>query len=137
MALPLDTNIIIRHLAGDHDDHSPRARRAFQELHAGTRTATLTEAVLVESVQVMSSKVLYNFPRSEIRRHLSTIVRLKGVRLPRKRRYLRALELYEAHPRLSFVDALLAAYAEESPPAMVLSFDQAFDNVPGLTRQEP
>ncbi len=101
------------------------------------RTGIPTETVLVELVQVVSSKVLYRFPRSETRRHLSSIILLRGVKLPRKGRYLRALELYEAHPRLPFVDALLATYAEETPPATVLSFDQGFDRVPGLTRDEP
>lgn len=137
MIAVLDTNIIIRHLAGDHADHSPRARRVFQELQSGLRTATLTEAVLVESVQVISSKALYNLPRPEIHRHLAGIIGLKGVKLAHKPRYLRALALYEAYPRLSFVDALLAAYAESSAPATVLSFDQGFDRVPGITREEP
>ena len=49
----IDTNIIVRHLTADHPDHSPRARRFFQALAAGTRTATLREAVLVEAVQVL------------------------------------------------------------------------------------
>jgi predicted nucleic acid-binding protein len=137
MPPPLDTNIIIRHLSGDHPDHSPRARALFQELYAGVRSVTLTEAVVVETVQVLSSKTLYNLPRPDIQRFLSTIIRLRGVKLPRKRRYLRALELYGATPRLSFVDALLVAYAEEDPPATVISFDQGFDRVPDVTRLEP
>jgi predicted nucleic acid-binding protein len=137
MSDPIDTNVIIRHLAGDHADHSPRARALMQRLHDGTDTATLTEAVLVETAQVLSSKALYNLPRPDIRRHLSAIIRFRGIRLPRKRRYLRALELYEGTPALSFVDALLAVYAEASPPPTVISFDEGFDRVPGLTRKAP
>jgi len=56
----LDTNIIVRHLTADHPDHSPRAHRLFQELAAGATSAALREAVLVEPVQVLSSKILYN-----------------------------------------------------------------------------
>ena len=132
---PLDTNVIIRFLTNDHPILSPRAYALFVDLAAGDTTASLTEAVLVESVQVLSSKNLYNRPRAEIARHLGNIIRLQGVKLPRKRRYLRALDLYVAWPGLSFVDSLLAAYAEESPPPTVISFDEGFDRLPGITRR--
>jgi predicted nucleic acid-binding protein len=137
MTPPLDTNILIRHLAGDHAGQSPRARALLQALYTGAQEARLTEAVLVETVQVLSSTKLYNLPRVEIARHLGTIIRFRGVKLSHKRRYLRALDRYAATPRLSFVDALLATYAQESPPPTVLSFDQGFDNLPDLTRIEP
>jgi predicted nucleic acid-binding protein len=134
---PLDTNVIIRYLTNDHPVHSPQAYAAFRELAAGRLVAALTEAVLVETVQVLSSRTLYNLPRTEIRRHIGNIIRFQGVKLPRKRRYLRALDLYAAVPALSFVDALLAAYAEDSTERAVLSFDQGFDRVPSITRREP
>ena len=137
MTTPLDPNIIIRHLAADHPTHSPRAQALFRQLYAGAQTALLTEAVLVETVQVLSSRALYNLPRVDIERHLSAIIRFRGVKLTRKRRYLRALALFAVTPRLSFVDALLAIYAREQPLPTVLSFDQGFDAVPGLTRIEP
>jgi predicted nucleic-acid-binding protein len=133
----LDTNIIIRYLTNDHPDQSPRAYRTFLQLAGGTAVASLSEAVLVESVQVLSSRALYNLPRASIRRHLSNIIRFRGVRLARKKRYLRALEIYAAIPAVSFVDALLVTYAESSPPPTVLSFDQGFDRVPSVTRREP
>jgi|SRR5215211_4198749 len=134
---PLDTNVIIRFLTNDDSVLSPRAYALFSQLSAGGAAVSLTEAVLVECVQVLSSKNLYNQPRAQIARHLGTIIRLPGVKLLRKRRYLRALELYVAWPALSFVDALLAVYAEESPPPTVISFDEGFDRLPGLTRRAP
>ena len=134
---PLDTNVIIRFLTNDDPVLSPRAYAFFTQLAAGDATAALTEAVLVESVQVLSSRNLYNQPRADIARHLSNIIRLQGVKLPRKRRYLRALELYVAWPGLSFVDALLAVYAQESPPPTIISFDAGFDQLPGITRLAP
>jgi len=100
----LDTNIIVRHLTANHPDHSPRARRYFQELAAGSNAATLREAVLVETVQVLSSKTLYNLPRQKICDDLAELIRMPGVKLRTKSLYLRALELYGVHPILSFVD---------------------------------
>jgi predicted nucleic acid-binding protein len=137
MTRPLDTNVIVRYLTNDNPDHSPRAYELFRELAAGESTARLTEAVLVEAVQVLSSKQLYNQPRATIRHHLRNIISFKGVILRNKRRYLRALDLYVATPALSFVDALLAVYAQDHQPPTVISFDAGFDRVPGLTRQEP
>ena len=80
----LDTNILIRHLTADHPDHSPRARRFFQEVDAGARTAVLREAVLVETVQILSSKRLYNLPRQKIANDLSELIRMPGLRLSPK-----------------------------------------------------
>jgi predicted nucleic-acid-binding protein len=137
MAPPLDTNVIIRHLTADNPRQSPLAHQLMQELDVGARSVTLTEAVLVEAVQVLSSKVLYNLPRSDIRQHLRGIIQLRGVVLPRKPRYLRALDLYASTPRLSFVDALLAVYAEADPSLTVLSFDRGFDGLAAVTRREP
>jgi predicted nucleic acid-binding protein len=132
----IDTNIVVRHLTADHPDHSPRARRFFQQLAAGTSLATLREAVLVESVQVLSSKKLYNLPRQKICDDLAELIRMPGVKLRTKPLYLRALELYGVHSPLSFVDCLLAAVAERAD-GEVMTFDQAFDRLGSISRIEP
>ena len=137
MTRPLDTNVILRHLAKDHVDHSSRAHQLMEELESGEATARLTEGVLVEAVQVLSSKVTYNLPRADIRTYLANVISMRGVELPDKHRYLRALDRYVAIPALSFVDALLSVYAEDSPTKTVLSFDKEQDRVPGITRAEP
>lgn len=136
MSRPLDTNILIRALTGDSVELSPRAFALMVALDSGTRVARLTEAVLVETVQVLSSKTLYNTPREEIRRYLRRIILFKGIQLLNKRRYLRTLDLYVTIPRLSFGDALLAIYAQDDPDGdvTVISFDEGFDRVPGLSR---
>jgi predicted nucleic acid-binding protein len=139
MAPPLDTNIILRYLteAPAGSDHAARAYAFLQELEHGASHALLTEGVLVEAVQVLSSRNLYNRPRDEIRQRLSAIINLPGADLGGRRRYLRALDIYASMPALDFVDALLVAYAEREPDPAVISFDRDFDRVPGLRRIEP
>lgn len=137
MTRPLDTNVIIRYLTNDNPDQSPRAYELFRQLAAGSATARLTEGVLVETVQVLSSRQLYNLPRADIRRHLRNIVSFTGIQIAGKRRYLRALDLYATVSALSFIDALLAVDAHDHPPATVISFDAGFDKLPGVTRVEP
>jgi predicted nucleic acid-binding protein len=139
MAPPLDTNIIIRYLVDDPavSDLAAGAFAFLQRLETSDETARLTEGVLVEAVQVLSSRNLYNQPRPEIQRRLAAIIGLRGVELPNKRLYLRALNLYAATPSLDFVDALLVAYAEREPIPAVVSFDTDFDRVPGIARIAP
>jgi predicted nucleic acid-binding protein len=139
MSPPLDTNIIVRYLTQPQagSDLAARAYAFLQELESGAATARLTEGVLVESVQVLSSRHLYDRPRPEIRARLTAVINLRGIELPNKRLYVRALDIYAAMPALDFVDALLVAYAERDPQPTIVSFDRDFDRVPSITRFEP
>jgi uncharacterized protein len=132
----LDTNLFIRHITQDDPPKSQQARTLFKQLETGQATATTGEGVIVEAVQVLSSRVLYNLPRPQIRQHLSNLLSLKGLRLPRKRVYLRALDLY-ATTRLDFVDALIVAHMQRDRSSVVMSFDHDFDRIPQITRREP
>ena len=138
MDLPfLDTNIVIRYLTQDDPDQSARAKALLDQVEAGTLQVTTSETVLGELVFVLSSKRLYNLPREEIRAYLAAFLGLKGLRLPNKRMYLRALELYATIPRLDFADALHVAEMERRKLTTIISFDEDFDDIEGITRREP
>lgn len=132
----LDTNVIIRYLTQDNPDHARRSRQLLQQLETEAVAATTSEAVIVELVYVLSSTALYNLPRREIRTHLTTVLSLPGLKLPHKAVYLRALDLY-ASSSLDFTDALNMAHMERAGITTIMSFDQHFDRVPGITRKEP
>ena len=132
----LDTNVFIRHITQDEPQMAERARRLFKQLEAGQATATTCEGVIVEAVQVLASRALYHLPRPLIRQHLSNLLSLKGLRLPRKRVYLRALDLY-ATSSLDFVDALIVAHMERDRSTVVISFDEDFDRLSQISRREP
>ena len=133
----LDTNIIIRHLTQDNPPQHTRADAFFRELARGNVSARLPEGVLVECVQVLESKTLYNTPRPQIQTWLSTLLRYRSLRATQKRVYLRALALYSTVARLSFVDCLCVAFAEREANPEVLTFDRGFNRVPSITRIEP
>ena len=65
------------------------------------------------------------------------ILTLRALRLPQKRVYLRALDLYASSPFLDFEDALAVAHMEQRGIREVLSYDRDFDRVEGITRVEP
>ncbi|MBI2323120.1 MAG: PIN domain-containing protein [Chloroflexi bacterium] len=60
-----------------------------------------------------------------------------GLQLPKKRLYLRALDLYTAHPFLDFGDALAAAHIQGQGLTEILSYDSDFERLPGVQRIEP
>jgi predicted nucleic acid-binding protein len=132
----LDTNPIIRYLTGDDPDQAARSYRLFERAARGEVDLVTWEAVLVEVVQVLSSKALYNLPRDEVRRHLSNVLALDGLTVPHKRTFLQALDLWVNH-NVDFVDALCAAHMERLKITEIASFDTHFDRLPQITRVEP
>ena len=74
----LDTNIFIRYLTQDDPDKAAQAYAVLQEVERGERLVMTTEAVLTEVVHVLSSKALYNVPRSIIRQRLYDLLSLSG-----------------------------------------------------------
>ena len=132
----LDTNLIVRHVTRDLPAQAERARALFLELETAQSSADTIEPVLSEAVYVLSSKVLYNLPREQIRDSLATIISLPGLRLPNKHICLRALDLYVV-TGLDFVDCLCVAHMEDTGIDTILSFDRGFDRIPGIIRREP
>lgn len=133
----LDTNPIIRYITQDNLTMSHQAEQFFEQLESGAGVATTCEGVLVEAVQTLSSKALYNRPRAEIAEKLGVIIGLKGLKLSNKSLYLFALDLYAATAALDFVDALVVAHMQHRHISTVVSFDRDFDRAPGIRRRDP
>jgi predicted nucleic acid-binding protein len=89
----IDTNVVVRFVAGDHPDHSPRARAYLEALDQPPNEAPILEGVLIEAINVLTSPRLYAFPRERAAEALSDILKLRGLRIGRKRVCLRALQL--------------------------------------------
>jgi uncharacterized protein len=134
----LDTNIIIRYLTQDDPDKAARARQLLKQAEAGTVSLVISESIVVEVVQVLSSKVLYNQPRAQVASDLATILSLPKLKLANKRVCLRALTLWaHASSSVDFVDALSVAQMEQQKISTIASFDQDFDRFPHIKRLEP
>jgi predicted nucleic acid-binding protein len=131
----LDTNPILRHILADHADHSPRADALFAAIERGERWVRTTDTIIFEAAFTLEK--VYKVPRPEIARALLTLLRPPGIVLAGKRQYRAVFALYIAHPRLSFADAFHAALAERLGLPSIITFDQYFDRVPGVTREEP
>ncbi|MBI3976637.1 MAG: PIN domain-containing protein [Chloroflexi bacterium] len=134
----LDTNLLIRYLTQDNPEQAARARALFEQAARGEITLYVSESVVVEVVQVLSSRVTYHLPRAEVQRHLGNILSLRGFKIPAKQTYRRALELWVNTPQVrDFVDALLVAQAERLQISAIASFDGDFDRFSAIKRLAP
>jgi uncharacterized protein len=134
-ALPfLDTNIVLRHLLGDHPDHSPRATAYIQQIERGQIRVRTAETVIFETVFVLERGLRH--PKASIRAGVTKVLDLPGIVLPGKRRLRRALALY-VDKNLPLVDAYHAVLMADLGLTDIVSFDRDYDRLPGLRRIEP
>jgi uncharacterized protein len=133
----VDANIFLRYLTADVPDQAERARRFFKRLESAEERATTNEAVLSEVVYVLASKKLYGLSPEAIESRLRPLLLLRGLHIPKQRRYLNALNLYATLGWADFTDALILAQMEDENIHMVVSFDQGFDNAEGIKRALP
>lgn len=134
----LDTNIIISYLTRDDEAKAEACYQLFQRVQLGEEELFTCEAVVSEVAYVLSSsRAPYRLSHADIKARLLPILTLRGVRLPQKRVYLRALDLYASAPFLDFEDALAVAHMEHRGLTEIVSYDRDFDRVTGLRRVEP
>jgi len=129
----LDTNIIIRYITQDDALLAKKARSILKQIKEGAVLATTCESIISECVYVLASKHLYHLPRPQITALLKVIIAFKGLKLPSKRVYKKALELYAAS-QLDFPDALAIAHMMRQNITEIYSFDQDFDQMTGIKR---
>jgi predicted nucleic acid-binding protein len=140
----LDANFFLRYLVqpspGDPNGQANQviATALFAAIDHGEEEATTTEVVLHEVCYVLASKRHYNLPPADIATYLAPILRMPGLKLARgeKRLYLRALDIYVAHPVLEFADTVVAARCERLGVPLA-TFDERLGRLPFLTRWRP
>ena len=134
----LDTNVILRYLTRDDEAKAEACYQLFQHVRRGEEELVTCEAIVTEVVYVLSSpRAPYRLSHEEIRARLVPILTLRGLRLPQKRGYLSALDLYASSPFLDFEDALAVAHMERLGVTEIVSYDRDFDRLPTLQRVEP
>ena len=132
----LDTNVVIRYVTNDDPGMAQRSRDLLKQAELGSLALIVSESVVVEVVQVLSSPKLYNLPRERVAQTVSAILGLRGLKTLGKQTLLRALDLW-ATASVDFVDALSVAQMERQKIGTIASFDRDFDRFPGITRREP
>lgn len=116
----IDTNLIIRYVVQDHEEHAKAAQRLFEACDRGEITLVLLPAVVAECVFVLTS--FYKHRRADIARVLSILVSSPSVELADAAIHLDALDRYR-QSGLHFVDCVIAAHAAAGN-LPVASFDK-------------
>ena len=132
----LDANVILRYLTRDDPKKAENCYELFQKVKRGEIELTTCEAIIAEVVYVLSSHSLYNLPQDEICSLLLPIINLYGLKIPQKRLYIRALDIY-ASKNIDFEDALSFAHMEKRQIKEIYSYDSDFDKLEELRRLEP
>jgi predicted nucleic acid-binding protein len=133
----LDTNVILRYLVRDDESKANACYELFQRVDEAREEITTCEAVISETVYVLSGRGTYDLPRTTVRELLRPILIMPGLKIARKRVYLLALDLFVTYSRLDYEDALIVAHMQDSGIEEVISYDEDFDGVPGTIRREP
>ncbi|MGH2350587.1 MAG: PIN domain-containing protein [Chloroflexota bacterium] len=132
----LDTNVLVRHITGDHPSLSPRATALLRRAELLQGHVTVSPVVIAEVVYVLQSPHLYALTRPFIRDSLLPLIQLPAVHTPYKRLYPRIFDLY-VNLNIGFPDAHEAALAELASPPEIYSFDRSLDRVLTIRRLEP
>ena len=106
MVYLLDTNIIIRFLIGDHEEHLAKSIEIFKEIETAKTQVEILEGVLMEAYFVLTK--FYKLPRIDVINDLKTILALNGVINSNKAILYEALNIIE-NKNIDFVDALICA----------------------------
>lgn len=130
----LDTNIVLRHVLGDHPDQSPRATAFLQQVENGLLRVHTSDVVVFEVVFTLQRT--YRIPKADIPDVVLPLLALSGIVLPGKRRFIRVFELYVEH-NIAFADAYHAVLMQQRGLTQIVSFDLEFDRISAITRIGP
>jgi predicted nucleic-acid-binding protein len=116
------TNLVVRYLVQDHEQHARAAGKLFDACDCGELVVVVLPVVLAECVFVLES--FYEHPRADIASALSRLISSPGVEITEVTIHLDAFERYK-RTRAHFVDCLIAATAV-AKGVLVPTFDQDF-----------
>ncbi len=115
----LDTNVLVRFLVADHEEHHKQAEKWFREAEKGKRSIVVTSLVIAETAFVLES--FYKLKRGDIAKALEVFVNQRWLKVE-ERATLRLLwTSYRAG--FHFVDSYLLARANAANET-ILTFDK-------------
>ena len=106
MVYLLDTNIIIRFLVGDNEEHLAKSTEYFEQIELGSMEVEILSDVLMEAFFVLTK--FYKLPKIEVISDLNTILSFEGVVNKDKVILFETLSIIE-NKNIDFVDALICA----------------------------
>ncbi len=106
MVYLLDTNIIIRFLVGDNEEHLAKSTEYFEQIELGSMEVEILSDVLMEAFFVLTK--FYKLPKIEVISDLKTILSFEGVVNKDKVILFETLSIIE-NKNIDFGEALIYA----------------------------
>lgn len=132
----LDTNIIVRYIAGDDADKMEACLNLLKAADKQEIILETTQTIIAEVVYVLRSKKLYGLTAEEVKKRLMPILSIRGLKIEHRGESIRALDLMCTYD-FDFEDGLSVAYMERQKLEEIYSYDRDFDRVEQLRRIEP
>lgn len=131
----IDTNILLRHLLQDHDDHSPRASALLLTVRRGEASIFCPATVIFETIHVLHGRI--GLPRADIAWALTNLIRLPNFVMSEEDVVVDALEFWTNQSPLDYADCYHLALTRARGMTEIYTFDRKMDRFPGVERIEP
>ena len=108
----------------------------FERAQSGEIDLMTSEAIVAETIYVLTSDRLYGASRETVATSLLSLLSMHSLHLDHKDIILAALQRFAAS-RFSFADCLCIEHARQRTAGMVFTYDRGFDRVLDIRRLEP
>ena len=130
----IDTNIFLRYLTKDDPSRYEKCREIFKSATEGKIELFTSEMVIAELIWTLLS--YYKVSKGEVIEELSIIVGTENLYIPDKNIIADALLLY-SRKNIDYIDAYNAMFMKYYNSPEIYSYDQDFDLVEDIKREEP
>lgn len=126
----IDTNIMVRIIAEDDEKLTKKAKKLFSHRE---KIYVFEDSAMMEVVYVLSGSI-YKRTREEVAKGIKIAMKLPNL-VCNKGLLEDALDLYVAHPKLSFVDCYLAASTNISGETPLWTLDHKLASQCAVARE--
>jgi predicted nucleic acid-binding protein len=130
----VDTNLFLRYLTKDDPAKYDRCRELFKKTVEGKVFLFTSEMVIAELIWTLLS--YYKVPKAEVIEKVSIIISTPNLHLPDKAIIADSLILY-SQKNIDFIDAYNALFMKFHGLGKIYSYDEDFDAIEGIEREEP
>lgn len=123
----IDTNVLLRLLLNDNQEHRSKALDILRT--AAPESVAVLDAVMVEIIFQLESPRSYGIDRNDYLPHLVSLLQVECFAIEKPT--WDALELLGAHAKLDYTDCLLLALTRAESTHGVLTFDRELNRALG------
>jgi predicted nucleic acid-binding protein len=130
----IDTNIFLRYLTKDDPSKYERCRELFKKTVEGKVKLATSGIVIAELIWTLLS--YYKVPKTDVIEKISIIIATENLYIPDKNIIADALVRY-SRQNIDYIDAYNAVFMKYHKMNEIYSYDEDFDKVEGIRREEP